>query len=88
MSIIDFNKGKKELSDNKVIEKIVDDCQVHLDNFMHDVFQLLENEGYGEILEEKLSGMVIGLDFDANEYTTELFITDKQIDTERGKDED
>jgi hypothetical protein len=76
MSIINFNKGKKDKE--KTIQNKIDNSKEEVDLFIEDLCQILENKDYSNKIKENINGMVLSLDFETNEISIELLIkTDK-----------
>ena len=78
MSIINFNKGKKDKDKEKTIQNKIDNSKEEVDLFIEDLCQILENKDYSNKIKENINGMVLSLDFETNEISIELLIkTDK-----------
>ena len=73
MGIIKFE------SKEKVRESILKKVEKDVDDYIDDITNLISSEEYGERLQEKLSGIVVIIDFENKQTTTQSWITDENL---------
>ena len=84
MGIINFNKGVENRE--KIVQKKIDNTKKEVDLLLNDICDILQDTDYGDVLESNLDGMIIVLDFNTNEVSTELFINTKEGENNESED--
>lgn len=75
--IINFKKLEETLEDKR--QGVLDEVEQEVNDYVDDMVDLIQNNEYGETLQNKISGIVVIVDFENQETTTQIWASDEKL---------
>lgn len=76
-NIINFKNQEETLEEKR--QNVLNEVEQEVNDYVDDMVALIQDNEYGETLQNKISGIVVIVDFENQETTTQIWATDDKL---------